>query len=198
MVKMTQYDKIYKICNDNNGTVTASMVAENNIDSWYLSDMVNKGMLIRISRGIYTTEGGDFDEYFFFQTRNKRCIYSYSSALYLHGMTDRIPFHKEVTVYKGYNSSHITDGTVVHHVSKELHEFGITECRTIFGNSVIVYDKERTICDLIAHRKSIDSEIFTKAMRSYASSSDKDYKKLRTYARKMKIGKKVDEILEIL
>ena len=163
---MTQYEEIYKISNENNGIVTANMVAENNIDSWYLSDMVEKGKLTRVSRGIYTTEGGDFDEYFFFQLKNKRCIYSYSSALYLHGMTDRIPFKKEVTVYKGYNSSHIKDGTAVHHVSKELYELGVTECRTVFGNTVKVYDKERTICDLIAHRKSIDTEIFTKAIKS--------------------------------
>ena len=195
---MTQYEEIYKICDENNGIVTASMVAENNIDSWYLSDMVEKGKLMRVSRGIYTTEGGDFDEYYFFQLKNKRCIYSYSSALFLHGMTDRIPFRKEVTVYKGYNSSHITDGTVIHHVSKELHELGVTECGTIFGNTVRTYDKERTICDLIAHRKSIDTEIFTKAIRSYANSSDKDYKKLRSYACKMTIGVKVDEILEVL
>ena len=195
---MTQYEEIYRIIDGNNGIVTADMVAENNIDSWYLSDMVERGKLTRVSRGIYTTESGDHDEYFFFQLKNKRCIYSYSSALYLHGMTDRIPFQKEVTVYKGYNSSHIVDGTVIHHVSKELHEFGVTECRTVFGNAVRTYDKERTICDLIAHRKSIDSEIFAKAIKSYASSSDKDYKKLRAYARKMKIGEKVDEILEVL
>lgn len=195
---MTQYEKIYRICDDNNGIVTANIAAENDIDSWYLSDMVDKGKLIRVSRGIYTTEGGDYDEYFFFQLKNKRCIYSYSSALYLHGMTDRIPFQKEVTVYKGYNSSHITDGTAVHHVSKGLHELGVTECQTVFGNTVKVYDKERTICDLIAHRKNIDSEIFTKAMRSFADSSDKDYKKLRAYARKMKIRERVDEILEVL
>jgi hypothetical protein len=81
---MTQYEEIYKISNENNGIVTANMVAENNIDSWYLSDMVEKGKLTLVSRGIYTTEGGDFDEYFFFQLKNKRCIYSYSSALYLH------------------------------------------------------------------------------------------------------------------
>ena len=69
---MTQYEEIYKICDENNGIVTASMVAENDIDSWYLSDMVEKGKLIRVSRGIYTTEGGDSDEYCFFQLKNKQ------------------------------------------------------------------------------------------------------------------------------
>lgn len=195
---MTRYEKIIQICNDNNGIITSAIVAENNIPSWYLSDMVRKGDIIRVARGIYAIEGGDYDDYYFLQLRNSRCIYSFSSALYLHGMTDRVPFQKEVTVYKGYNSSHISDGTIIHHVSKELYEMGITEKATVFGNTVKVYDKERTLCDLIAARKSIDTEIFSKALKSFSQDTKRDYKKLRRYAASMKISDKVDDILEVL
>lgn len=68
----------------------------------------------------------------------------------------------------------------------------------MFGNAVRTYDKERTICDLIANRKNIDVEIFSKAMKNYASDPERDYRKLRKYAAKMKIGEKVDSILEVL
>lgn len=195
---MTNYEKIKKICDSNNGMITASMVAEENIASWYLTDMVEKNQLIRVARGIYLTEGGDQDDYYFFQLKNRRCIYSFSSALYLHGMTDRIPFSKEVTVYKGYNSSHITDDTIIHYAEKSIYEMGVTECTTVFGNVVRTYDKERTICDLIANRKNIDVEIFSTALENYASHPEIDYKKLRKYAAKMKISEKVDSILEVL
>ena len=195
---MTNYEKIKKICDSNNGMITASMVAEENIASWYLTDMVEKNQLIRVARGIYLTEGGDQDDYYFFQLKNRRCIYSFSSALYLHGMTDRIPFSKEVTVYKGYNSSHITDDTIIHYAEKSIYEMGVTECTTVFGNVVRTYDKERTICDLIANRKNIDVEIFSTALKNYASHPEIDYKKLRKYAAKMKISEKVDSILEVL
>jgi len=195
---MTNYEKIKKICDNNNGIITASMAAEENIASWYLTDMVEKNQLIRVARGIYLTEGGDQDDYYFFQLKNRRCIYSFSSALYLHGMTDRVPFNKEVTVYKGYNSSHVTDDTIIHYAEKSIYEMGITECTTVFGNAVRTYDKERTICDLIANRKNIDVEIFSKALKNYASDPERDCRKLRKYAAKMKIGEKVDSILEVL
>lgn len=195
---MTNYDKIKMICEKNNGIITASMVADENIPSWYLTDMAQKNQLFRIARGIYITEGGDPDEYYFFQLINSRCIYSFSSALYLHGMTDRVPFSKEVTVYKGYNSSHVTDDTIIHHVDKRIYELGVAECDTVFGNTVRVYDKERTICDIIANRKNIDVEIFSKALKRYASDSSRDYRKLRQYAKAMKISDKVDSILEVL
>lgn len=113
-------------------------------------------------------------------------------------MTDRVPYQKEVTVYKGYNSSHISDGTVFHFVKKEIYSMGIAEKPTVFGNAVRVYDKERTICDLIAGRKNVDVEIFSHAMKAYASDPDRDYKKLRVYAGVMKIEKKVDDILEVI
>lgn len=195
---MTSYDKIYKICRENNGIITANQASENSIPSWYLSDLVRKGKLDRISRGIYITAGGDYDDYYFFQLKNSRCIYSFSSALYLHGLTDRIPFKKEVTVYKGYNGKHITDGTIVHYINKSIYDIGRTECETVFGNKVISYDKERTICDLISYRKNIDVEVFSKAVKTFASDPDRDYKKLRGYAREMNIQSKIDEILELI
>ena len=68
----------------------------------------------------------------------------------------------------------------------------------MFGNVVRTYDKERTICDLIANRKNIDVEIFSTALKNYASHPEIDYKKLRKYAAKMKISEKVDSILEVL
>lgn len=195
---MTNYEKIKRICDKNNGIITASMAANEKIASWYLTDMVERKQLIRVARGIYLTEGGDQDDYYFFQVKNRRCIYSFSSALYLHGMTDRVPFSKEVTVYKGYNSSHITDDTIIHYVDKSLYEIGVTECSTVFGNAVRAYDKERTICDLIANRKNIDVEVFSKAVKNYASDPERDYRKLRKYARMMKISERVDSILEVL
>lgn len=39
--------KIKKIIEKNNGIVTASEIAENSIDSWYLIDMVRNGKLER-------------------------------------------------------------------------------------------------------------------------------------------------------
>ena len=49
-----------------------------------------------------------------------------------------------------------------------------------------------------ANRKNIDVEIFSKALKNYASDPERDYRKLRKYATKMKIGEKVDSILEVL
>lgn len=195
---MTNYDKIFEIGKEHHGIICTQDLVQNNIPTWYLTDLVNKGKLIRIRPGIYTTEDGDLDDYYFFQLRNKRCIYSYQSALYIHGMTDRIPYKKEVTVYSGYNSSHLEEDVLIHYVTRSKYDIGISEGLTVFGNRVRVYDIERTLCDMISHRKDIDAEVFVDALHKYAHSKDRDYHKLREYAKVFGISREVANIMELL
>ena len=180
------------------GILLSEEVISENIPSIYLTRMVEQGRLQRVNRGIYMMEGGQYDEYYFFQRRYKVAIFSYLSALYLHQLTDSIPNKLEVTLYRGYNPHRMDENIIKHYVTKEVHELGIVDCKTMYGNTVRVYDLERTICDLIKNRKAIDSEIFSKVLNRYVSSSNKDLVKLYKYAQKMKILDKVLGVVEVL
>ncbi len=60
-------DLIKNIIKENNGIITAKEIKSHNIDSWYLTDMIRKGELERVSRGIYFDPMfNNFDELFFF------------------------------------------------------------------------------------------------------------------------------------
>lgn len=61
-----------------------------------------------------------------------------------------------------------------------------------------IYDKERTICDIIKNKKKMEPEIFVKALQRYSKLSDKNLSKLMRYAKKLNIDKKVREYMEIL
>jgi len=82
--------------------------------------------------------------------------------------------------------------------SWEVQDLGITECQTMFGNIVKVYDLERTLCDLIKKRSEIETELFAKAINKYIRYENKDFNKLYEYSKKMKIYEKVKEILEVV
>lgn len=192
-------NRINNIIKKNNGIITASEVAEESIDSWYLTDMVRKGELERVTRGVYFDSSYDnYDELYFFQLQNKVCIYSYQTALYLHGLTERLPFINEVTVYQGYNTWRIKDKVIAHRVKKEWYEVGITEIKTEIGNTVTVYDMERTLCDIVRDRKNQDPEIFSKAWNLYLKKDNKDIWKLRKYANIFGISKQIEDILEVI
>ena len=198
-VSTVNQDKMREIIKQNNGIITAKEVSNNKIDSWYLTNLVKKGELERVVRGVYFDPNFDnYDELYFFQLQNKACIYSYQTALYLHRLTDRLPFVNEVTVKQGYNAWRIKDSVIVHQVKKEWYELGKAEIKTDMGNIVCAYDMERTICDLVRDRKNQDPEIFSKAWNLYIKKDSKDIWKLRKYAKDFGIAKKIEEILEVI
>lgn len=190
---------IREIIEKNNGIITAREVSEYNIDSWYLTHMVRNGELERVSRGVYFSPIYDnYDELYFFQIKNKVCIYSYQTALYLHGLTERVPFIDEVTVYQGYNAWRIKDIVNVYQIKREWYTIGLSEVKTSMGNVVKAYDMERTICDIVRNRKYQDPEIFSKAWKFYLKKESKDIWKLREYAKLFGISKQIEEILEVM
>lgn len=192
-------NKIREIIKKNNGIITSKEVAKNKIDSWYLTNMVQKGAIERVGRGVYIDPDFDnYDELYLFQLQNKMCIYSYQTALYLHRLTDRLPFTNEVTVKQGYNAWRIKNTVIVHQVKKEWYEIGKIKIKTDIGNFVYAYDMERSICDLVRDRKNQDPEIFSKAWNLYIKKDTKNIWKLREYAKIFGIERQIEEILEVI
>ena len=192
-------DLIKNIIKENNGIITAREIKSHNIDSWYLTDMIRKGELERVSRGIYFDPTfNNFDELFFLQQQYGKCIYSYQTALLLHGLTDRNPFINEVTVYQGYNAWRFKNKVNVHQIKKDWYQIGIMYVDTIMGNTVTVYDMERTICDIVRDRKKQDPEIFSKAWNLYLKKQNKNIWRLRDYAEIFGISNQIEDILEII
>lgn len=180
------------------GVITSKEVRDSNIPTIYLTRMTETGEIIRADRGIYILLDGDFDEYYFFYKRYEVAIFSYVSALYLHQFTDIIPKEIEITVYKGYNAHRISGNVRVHYVTKTIYNLGVTECKTIFGNTVKVYDLERTICDLVKNRNELETKLFSKTINKYVRYKNKDLNKLYEYSKKMKIYEKLKEILKVV
>lgn len=195
---MDYIKKIKEKIKKTGGVITSKEVKNSNIPTIYLTRMVEKGELIRADRGIYIDSNGDYDEYYFFHNRCKVAVFSYVSALYLQGFTDIIPNEMEVTVYKGYNTHRISGSVRIHYVTKEIYDLGMTECQTMFGNTVKVYDLERIICDFIKNRSEIETELLSKTINKYVRYENKDLNKLYEYSKKMNIYEKVKEILEVV
>ena len=199
MKEITNYSKIKSIIKTNGGYITREDIDKANIPSWFLSDFVKKNKLIKVAPGFYASESYIPDVYFILQRRFQKYIFSGVSALYLLKLTDRTPDFIDVTAPQGYNPTRSRiDSLIIHKISNEdLYKLGITEAETMFGNTVKVYDEERTICDVIKHRGKYDAETFIKAIKLYIKKTNNQLK-LFKYARAMGIEKKVFEIMEII
>lgn len=180
------------------GIITSAYCRENNIPTVYLSRLAKEGKLFRVQKGIYIIEDGDYDEYYFFQYQYKKAIFSYETALFLLGVTDKIPWRIDVTVYNGYKFNEKQDTLNINYVKKSIYNLGIMQKKTMFGNIVNVYSYERILCDFISNKEKMDTEVYVKLIRSYPKYKDKDIHSLYEIARKMGIEDKVKEVMEVV
>ena len=61
-----------------------------------------------------------------------------------------------------------------------------------------VYDRERTSCDCFKYRTKLDNEMFNQAINAYAADKKKNLSNLSSYAKKMRVYKKLMDVIEVL
>lgn len=191
-------DKIIEIMNKNYGIITSKQLEEKYISRVYLSKMAKEGKIKRLERGIYITNDYCYDEYYIFQLKYSKAIFSHNTALYFYSLTERTPSKMDITVNSNYNSSKFREKVNVHRVNNRIYNLGITEVKSPFGSKVKVYNKEKTICDVIRNKNCMDIETRNKAIRECIQSYNFDANKMFEYAKQMRIYKKVKDFMEAI
>ena len=182
-----------------NGYLITKNVTDNNIPRIYLTKLIKENKIERVSRGVYIKKNVLVDEFVVLQSKSKYAIYSNTTALYLHGFSNRIPIKYDITIKSGYKGSLQKEENVnLFYTKNELLDLGVINYKLDSGNIIRVYDLDKTICDIIKNKKKIDAEIFNKAIREYFYSQKKNTLKLYEYAKKMNIYNKVRDTFEVL
>ena len=196
---MAMPNELQSVLNQNGGIITTAQANEVGVSNERLRLLVHSGDLERVTTGIYVLPDEFTDKMFIVQLRRPKIIYSHETALFLHELTDRDPINYMVTVPTGYNPTRLReDGFTVFTIKRELHEIGVTKLTTMFGNSVTVYDLERTICDCLRSRNNLDIAVVTDAVKRYAKRKDKNLSKLMQMAETFKVTKLLRGYMEVL
>ena len=194
------WNLIKEVAERNNGIIKTSQAEEMNISRMMLCRYTAAGKLERVSDGLYTLAGDIADEYALLQSRSKWAVFSYGTALYLWGLSDRIPHIYDITLPQGANVTRLKRDNPklrCHYVKKEFYEIGITETTSPLGATVRLYDKERCVCDLIRSREQTDMQLFTHAMKAYFH-AECNPRKLLKYGKEFKVDDKIRMYLEVM
>lgn len=106
------------------------------------------------------------------------------TALYLHGLSNRIPIKYDISIKSGYKGSLQKEENVnLFYTKNEVLDLGVINYQLDSGHIIRVYDLDKTICDIIKNKKKIDAEIFNKAIREYFYSKKKNTLRLYKYAK---------------
>jgi predicted transcriptional regulator of viral defense system len=196
---MLNKEFVLKLLKENNNILKSQDLKKNNIDNKLLIRMMKEGLIERVDKGLYIDANTIEDEFYIFQHKCKKAVFSHSTALYFHDLSDRSPIRYMVTVPSGYNSRLLKDEKYVFsYIKKDLYELGIIKVKTIYQNEVYCYNIERTICDIVRDKDKIDPALFVDAMRRYSKLKDNNYGKLYEYAEKLNVKQEIVKYMEVL
>ena len=182
-----------------NGYVTASQATTAGIPRRCLAEAVREGDLVQVDRGLYALPETWEDPFLVAQHRFSRGVFSDDTALYLHNMTDRVPFSLTMTFPRSYNKTRAKEaGIVCRSCADEVMGLGLCELKTAYGNPVRAYDLERTLCDLVRGQRVVNDQVVTPAMQAYVRRPDRDPVKLIDYARALGVEGKIRTYLKVL
>lgn len=164
-------------------------------------NMCNAGYLHRVRHGYYQlAESDTSSEEQLLATLIPKGIVCVESALFHYGYSDFAPRKWSIAIPRSMSRTKLDVDVLAlqpYYMQPELYELGKTT-DNFDGVILSVYDRERTICDCFKYRSRLDNEIFNKALNAYANDKKKNLKNLSVYAKKLRVYKKVTELMEVL
>ncbi|MBO4609070.1 MAG: type IV toxin-antitoxin system AbiEi family antitoxin domain-containing protein [Lachnospiraceae bacterium] len=194
------YDDLKLLIEGNGGIISSGELLKAGVNRVQLYDLLANGILSKESHGNYVLSGDEPDEYMVIQKRSDKLIYSHGTALFLLGMSDRVPHILDITVPQGDNVSRIKktyQNTRFHYCKRELWDLGIMKINTPMGYSVRAYDPERCICDMIRDMDNVDKQVYIQALQEYFGGKCNP-RKIIKYAKEFNIESKVRNYMEVL
>ncbi|MDE7188253.1 MAG: type IV toxin-antitoxin system AbiEi family antitoxin domain-containing protein [Lachnospiraceae bacterium] len=165
-----------------------------------IQKLLDSGEIEQVRRGYYQYSGEDsFSDISSIIALFPDGVICMESALDYYGYTDRTPSAWHLAVdYKSTRTRFYIDYPIVkpHFIRSDRYPVGIVNGK-IDGKPVKVYDRERTICDLLLHRNKVDGEVFNAAIRRYINDPKKMEARLMKYAKVLHVEKKVREVLGV-
>ena len=194
------WNKIKTIAERGSGCVKTSDVEAAGISRPMIKKYLDAGKLERVRKGLYVLSDDLADQFALLQIQSSKAVYSYATALYLWGMSERTPHIFDMTFPRGTNVSRLKKDNPhlrCHYVEKEIYETGITETVSPLGAMIKIYDKERCICDLVCHKDQVDLQIYSQAIKDYFKTKP-NCRKLLEYGKIFGIQDKIRIYIEVL
>lgn len=184
---------------DDSGILLTKNAIEAGISKHALYNFIRDNGFEKAAHGVYASLETWEDENYILSLRCPQGVLSHDEALYYHGLTDREPLQKTITIYTGYGTSRmVADGIKVFTVKKELLDIGKEIVKTSYGHDIPLYNRERTICDLIRSRNRFEIQDFQTALKTYIMGKNKNLNRLMEYAKLFHVDKKIREYMEVL
>lgn len=180
----------------NQGIIRVADIIAEGISKQYTIRYLQDRNYVRVAKGVYLAPDAWQDDLYIISLQYKKIVYSYDTALYLLGLSEREPSCFTVTVPRGYKVDYkgispLKKVTVV----EERYSLGMDTAVTPYGHIVPCYNAERTLCDIFRTDTEIQEKQF--AVKEYLNGK-KNLPRLMEYAKRLHVEKKIRPYMEAL
>lgn len=198
---MNLRERVKEVIINNGGIAKSADFVAAGIRAVDVVNMCNAGYLDRVWHGYYQLAEQDISsEEQLLATLIPKGIVCVESALFHYGYSDFAPRKWSIAVPRSMSRTKLKVDLLTiqpYYMQPELYELGKTS-DSFNGVKLSVYDRERTICDCFKYRSRLDNEMFYKALNAYVKEDKKNLNNLSAYAKKLRVYKKVMELMEVL
>lgn len=199
IMRLKTEQKIASFMAEEGGYARASTLRNEGIHSSQLSTLVKIGVLVRLKRGLYAlANGAERSELVDIQKAIPEGIFCLGTALSIHEIGTWEPPELQLAIHRDYRIS--IPGTPpikLFSFSKDRFALGIME-KSFGAGTIRVYDREKTICDIIRFRNAVGMDIAMEALREYLKERTRNIPMLLEYAKLLRMEGSMRGYLEAL
>lgn len=154
------------------------------LNSRQIKRLHEQGEISRIKRGFYELSDYIPREEVIIARLFPGAVIFLESALLHYGYTDRIPAAWQIAVSRHKKTSQYKIDYLLLEPYYHKPKFIGVGVNTIYVDDVAVkiYDRDRTMCDVLRYENKIENEVFNNAVRRYVKDRKKDIRRLFEYA----------------
>ena len=162
--------------------------------------LLEEGLIEKVKRGYYHWLD-DFDgrEIIVINRLFPDAVLCMDTALFYYRYTDRTPPEWNLAIDKNVSRQRTKiDYPFVkaYRMEPALLPLGETKGKIDLAD-VRIYDRDRTICDVLRNMNKMDKEVFNKAIQSYVKDSKKNIPNLMQYAKELRVQKRVKDLIGV-
>lgn len=200
MLDEKSINAVRKIFSEHDYVMTTAQLDSYRIYYADIQQLLSEGFIEKIKRGYYHwTETYGEQEVKIINRLFPDAVLCMETALFYYQYSDRNPAEWNITIDKNVSRSRTNiDYPFVkaYRVEPALVPLGETKGSINFVD-VRIYDRDRTICDVLRNMNKMDKEIFNKAIQGYVKDPKKNIPNLMEYAKVLRMQKRVKELIGV-
>lgn len=165
-----------------------------------IQKMLEQGIIEKVKRGCYHwIEDYGTSEVVMINRLFPDAVLCMDTALFYYKYSDRNPAEWHITMDKNASRKRTQiDYPFIkaYRVEPELLTLGETK-GTVDFIEVRIYDRDRTICDVLRNMNKMDKEIFNKAIQGYVNDPKKNVPNLMQYAKVLRVQKRAKDLIGV-